>query len=998
MSSNKKKPIGINDFAPSPLEVVIPKISVNKDLVGVKKMSSLKSNTTDSRSIQLKNNLKQLIIENSKLNFMSYEYMENLARNNDGSIRWITDPDINSYREGSLSDRRLGTIDTKYDCATCHDTNINCPGHCGLIKLPYHFINPLASKEVIYCLESVCNQCGSLLPKVENMKKKGVYYLSGSEKLKKIAEMSKAGGGLKCSNKECGGENPKFESKNTSTKGNYKIPFKSNGISNQMSMEEVEQIFSQIPKSDLKIMGFENDMTPLSFILKAIVVIPPTARPDVYQNGSKSEDFITLCYQDFLKDIKKYNFSEKDNEKEIILDKLYYNICHFIDNSDKQYTKSGNDQPILSIKERLTGKTGYIRNFAMGKRNNYGLRSVAGPGSDIPFGYTQIPRYMRKKLTVQEKITLWNYDRLNEKYKNGEIPYVVFNGGKMTHLKRAINEKLIDSHKLNIGDEAFRQLQEGDSCMTNRQPTLHKFGIMGHKIMFHDDLTIKTHSSITSALNLDYDGDEVNVLIMQTQMAMAEAAGIANVTSNIMSNQSNRPMMGLVFNCPVSAWIMSNYKEQISELHWDEAMQYMTRFTDSKRLYTLNDRLEKHNIEKYTGKALLSTLFPEDFYYNSGKVLIKDGILIEGRLSKVHIGPSDGSIIQVLNKMCSKVDLIRFFTEGQFLFNWFIKWHGFSVGYSDCLPMSFRFDKEIVKQNVINFIFSELPLEEKNKGNKEKLEKIVMSLKTKGLSLRNKKDLETISKHILSSFKTNLNIKEILKNVGETNFVRKIVREKMTQAKLQISALEDLGENPTNEDKEDREKTILTILRNINNEVEVYGFKYIDENNPNRLMVQSKSKGSNKNILQIFGFLGQHELDGARPPLTMNKGKRLNSYYEVDDPELEARGFIPENFMEGLSPGSMYTHLSISREGLIDTANKTADVGYLHHKIGKVLEDMFISYNGCVTDRRSIFQFSLLDGFDAGQMTYTRSKATGDVVHFIDFKTVIGKLNNKYSN
>ena len=105
---------------------------------------------------------------------------------------------------------------------------------------------------------------------------------------------------------------------------------------------------------------------------------------------------------------------------------------------------------------------------------------------------------------------------------------------------------------------------------------------------------------------------------------------------------------------------------------------------------------------------------------------------------------------------------------------------------------------------------------------------------------------------------------------------------------------------------------------------------------------------------------------------------------------------ISENFLEGMSPGGTFFHAAASREGLVDTAAGTTEVGAMHRRINKVLEDSFINYKGCVVDKNTIFQYIFGDGFDTKHIISTSSASTGSVVNFIDYSHVVGRLNLKY--
>lgn len=113
-------------------------------------------------------------------------------------------------------------------------------------------------------------------------------------------------------------------------------------------------------------------------------------------------------------------------------------------------------------------------------------------------------------------------------------------------------------------------------------------------------------------------------------------------------------------------------------------------------------------------------------------------------------------------------------------------------------------------------------------------------------------------------------------------------------------------------------------------------------------MVTAKSKGNGKNVVQMAGILGQNLIDGGRMPPTM--GDRTLPHFQRHDMGADARGFIASSFREGLQPHEFFYHAMAGREGLIDTAVKTADCGYLQRRFVKALEDLQVAADGSVRD------------------------------------------------
>lgn len=159
--------------------------------------------------------------------------------------------------------------------------------------------------------------------------------------------------------------------------------------------------------------------------------------------------------------------------------------------------------------------------------------------------------------------------------------------------------------------------------------------------------------------------------------------------------------------------------------------------------------------------------------------------------------------------------------------------------------------------------------------------------------------------------------------------------------------------------------------------------------------VTSGSKGDYFNIGQIMGLLGQQNLEGKRIPLLINQGRRsiphykLNKKLSVDD-EYESRGFIKSNFIKGLNPKEFYMHCVSGREGVTDTAMKTAKSGYIQRRIVKCLEDIKSGYDGTVTDTvGSKYQLSYGElGLDPCKTININNN-----MEFIDINRLVNKIN-----
>ena len=130
----------------------------------------------------------------------------------------------------------------------------------------------------------------------------------------------------------------------------------------------------------------------------------------------------------------------------------------------------------------------------------------------------------------------------------------------------------------------------------------------------------------------------------------------------------------------------------------------------------------------------------------------------------------------------------------------------------------------------------------------------------------------------------------------------------------------------------------------------------LDKDNRLVNMVKSGSKGNNNNISQIMACCGQQNVEGKRIAFGFNK--RSLPHFTKDDYGADSKGFVTNSYLTGLTPSEFYFHAMGGREGLIDTAVKTADTGYISRRLMKALEDVMVKYDGTVrTSREVIIQF-----------------------------------------
>ncbi|MAH20981.1 MAG: hypothetical protein CMB96_06070 [Flavobacteriaceae bacterium] len=227
-------------------------------------------------------------------------------------------------------------------------------------------------------------------------------------------------------------------------------------------------------------------------------------------------------------------------------------------------------------------------------------------------------------------------------------------------------------------------------------------------------------------------------------------------------------------------------------------------------------------------------------------------------------------------------------------------------------------------------------------------------------------DLQNIVTEYMKTSAYSVGISDLMANTATNEAIADVIQNK----KREVSSLIDqthigVFENKTGKSNEEEFETqINNILNRASNEAGKIGRKSLDSSNRFVIMVNAGSKGSELNISQMISCLGQQNVDGKRIPYGFTN-RTLPHYTKYDDSP-EARGFVESSFISGLSPTELFFHAMGGRVGLIDTAVKTSQTGYIQRRLVKGLEDLKVEYDMTVRNNKNkIIQFAYGDdGFD----------------------------------
>lgn len=856
--------------------------------------------------------LQLLTIAKSAISLYSFEQMKDICGN-------IQVTKLNLQDHGSVNDPRMGVASLNVSCQKC--SQIDCPGHFGLIEFHASIYNPAFIREIVSVLTCVCNDCGGLLVTEDVMKQRDFFHLSYDKRLSALEDYCKDISCLRQKTKTGGGrivpcsKNPTFITTDIKEKGEitYKIPQQGSKKVNKedaphlMTISQVTTILDRISPEDSILLGFPADSHPRNMILRGILVPPVIARPPVYEGGSIHHDKLTRMYVAIVRKVQ-----DLTNGKPGAANEVYNALKQLIFKTDG---KKMGMHDFLSIVERIQGKQALLRGLLMGKRVNYCARTVAGPDPSLKYGQLRVPESWAPVITKPIKVTDFNIREMTRLLEAGKITHITV---KKTGLRKFCQGSL--RYRLQRGDIVERWLQNGDRVVNNRQPTLHRQSMMAYEVVLGYQLTIGLHLSYTTPMNCDFDGDENNIWCPQDFEVEAECEILMNVKNNIMSSEQNRPIMGLVMNSVSGAYLLS---EPSTRLDNDLFAELLTLVTNQKPLDTLYSRLIKYGVHPRSGQAVFSSMLPEDFYYEQKGVLIMEGILFSGRLKKSHVGTSHRSIIQELYKKYGTERTADFFTDAPWVINKWLMERGFSVGMSD----------------MINLAIDEKTGEEYDKN-------------------------------------------------------KRILEQELAKIYVQLEALGSKHTDPIEESFRQRQ------INNLVNVAQGIGLRLAKEvlSGDNSIGVMTDqgagTKGGIANIGQMMGSVGQQFYRSERLKPTISGGKRLLPTYDENDNNPEAHAFIPVSFFTGLSPEGLFFLQAGGREGLLDTALKTAETGAMQHRMIKAFENVIIGNDGSIRNTiGTMFSPIYNSGYDIGEMMAVETLGKPDLASFIDIKSVVAELN-----
>lgn len=560
--------------------------------------------------------------------------------------------------DGGLVDTRLGVVDPGLRCKTCGGRVKECPGHFGNIELVRPVMHVGFIKNIYVVLKATCPKCHRLVGKAKTKAQAAAAEkpVEGPAKEAK-AEESEIPSLLE--EVEVEEEKKKEEPKKAEEKpkekttGKYcshcseELPdikmlkptgFMKNG--ENMLPTEIREWLGSINDEDLRGLGFDPLYSrPEWMVITTLPVPPVSVRPSItLETGERSEDDLTHKLVDIIRINQKLEANINAGAPQLIIEDLWellqYHVTTYFDNETANIppARHRSGRPLKTLAQRLKGKEGRFRYNLSGKRVNFSARTVISPDPRIDMDEIGVPMKIAEELTVPVAVTEWNIDELKGYILSDAYPqatYIIRADGRRIRVGEDPALKKEIAEGLKVGWIVERQIVDGDISIFNRQPSLHRISMMGHIVRVLPGRTFKLNPLVCVPYNADFDGDEMNLHIMQTEEAQAEARHLMKVDRQILS-----PRHGHAIIKPQEDHVSGLYFLTHDDMEFTKAeaanLLYLVGVTELPQPDKKNGR--------YSGKLLFSQLLPSDFSIRikdtklGGEVVIRSGKLVKGEL------------------------------------------------------------------------------------------------------------------------------------------------------------------------------------------------------------------------------------------------------------------------------------------------------------------------------------------------------------------------------
>ncbi|MFH1327924.1 MAG: DNA-directed RNA polymerase subunit A' [Candidatus Bathyarchaeota archaeon] len=849
-----------------------------------------------------------------------------------------------------LMDDRLGTLEPRARCKTCGNVAAKCAGHFGHIELATPVIQIGFAKLIYEFLSLFCSECGRILvpdKRIEEAKAKieKAKQEIGIEPLKIYAEVKhEAKSNTRCPH--CMKTQSPIEFSKPTTF--YEVTDEG---TRPLDPSTIRGRLELIHDEDLPLLGYDPKVAKPEWMVLQVLLVPPICvRPSiVLESGIRSEDDLTHKLVDIIRISRRLReYAIEGGAPPLIFhelsDLLQYHTTTYFDNETSGIppARHRSGRALRTVSQRLKGKEGRFRSNLSGKRVDFSARTVVSPDPNLSIDEVGVPTEIAMHLTYPEVVTEWNIKEMRKLVENGPFSYpgalyVIRPDNKRIRLE-FVTERSKIAESLQPHFLIERHLRDGDIVIFNRQPSLHRMSMMAHSVKVLPYKTFRLHLCVCPAYNADFDGDEMYLHVPQTEEAITESKILMQVQDQILSPRYGGPIIGAIRDFITGAFLLTR---KSTFLRKDEVCNLLTSIGYKG---DLPEPTLTRKEPLWSGKDIFSLLLPKELNY-----VMKASTCSTHTPCDLAKCKHDAYVVVKNGKLkCGVIDKNAIGAEkSESILHRIIKEYGTEVGK--------------------NFLNSLCRL-------------VTSFLAMKGFS------------YSVDELDTSLEVK-------------KTINKRTTEAKNRINALTKqlqdgtLPRLPGQTLDESFEIYAMNELARARDDAGALANKYFGIDNSGTIMTKSGARGSSLNIGQMTACVGQQSVRGKR--IIRGYSDRALSIFEPGDPSPEARGFVYASYRDGLSPTEFFFHSMGGREGLVDTAVRTQQSGYMQRRLVNALQDIRIEYDETVrTATGQIVQFRYgEDAVDPAKSDHGRAVNIERLIDRVRLSTGEGRVAPvKYAN
>lgn len=845
--------------------------------------------------------------------------------------------------ENGLMDPHLGVIDPSLKCRSCGYRGGECQGHFGSIELARPVIHVGFGDIIHKILRSTCNECGRVLltddeifKYTEKIKDAQNHHENLTKLLKDIYKEARRD---VCPHCEADQDDITIDKP-------VSIVQKMEGEDYKLTASEVRERLERISDEDAFVLGVNPEVARPEWLVLTVLPVPPvTVRPSItLDTGERSEDDLTHKLVDILRINQRLIENMEAGAPQLIVEDLWellqYHVTTYFDNeaSGVPPARHRSGRPLKTLAQRLKGKEGRFRSNLSGKRVNFSARTVISPDPNISINEVGVPEMIAKEVTVPAYVNDWNMDEMRTYIENGPnvhpgANYVIRTDGRKIRVYDETKDMILE--KLEPGYIIERHLKDGDMVLFNRQPSLHRMSMMAHEVRVLPYKTFRLNLCVCPPYNADFDGDEMNMHVFQTDESRAEAKSLMRVQEHILSPRFGGPIIGAIHDHISGAYLLTKPGSEFSE---EQALQIIRK----SHLFNNENVDPKHlkrKHENWTGKELFSLLLPDDLnlVYKAeicqkcdvckeeacdidAYVVIEDGELKHGVIDEKAYGSFSGRILDKIVKEYGPARAREFLDRSTDLAICGIMKTGITTSTND----------------------EEIPEEAQ----------------------------ERINEHLRESE----NKVDKLVEAYENDYLEALPGRSLEET-LEMKIMQVLGE-----------------ARDVSGQI---AENYLTmEHNHSVVMARTGARASMLNLTQITSCVGQQSVRGGR----IHRGyiDRTLPHFRKNELGAKAKGFVHSSYKKGLDPIEFFFHAMGGREGLVDTAIRTAQSGYMQRRLVNALQDLQVKPSGLVTDNQGMV-IQLMFGEDGVDPAKSDFGKAADLNKIID-ENRLGDANPNYDS